>query len=462
MSVFSSLMRRIRYGGNVEKRTKRYIGAGVFGCAAVWGLSIGYLVLAPKTYTSGFVLVMPGTGEGSSLNLPTLGQATTTSSSPFASAELSPTENYRKLLLSNRLLGAAAEAAGETPEAFPLPKVDLADQTKLIGLKVTARDPNRAAARAEAIRTSFLNMLDALRKDEIQTRETAHRSMLANYKLAVNEARMKLTDYEAETGRVSIDQYSAIVAAVEHLRDAMRDADSKLANMRAGVAELTRLIGATADQAHIAMMLRSDPFLQALLEQIAKQDAEIAVLNGTHGPNAPRMMDVTAERGSAVAKLNARAAELTGIKRFDAVKSRDLSLHDERARLFERLIGQIADTEALAALRAKLAEQIEAQHTRVMALAPAASHLDDLKRDVQVTEAVFSSALARTDTSKADYFASYPMVQTLEGPTVPTKPSAPLATLAIAGGFAASLLIVASLVLTWLRTALLQRILKNA
>ena len=79
-----------------------------------------------------------------------------------------------------------------------------------------------------------------------------------------------------------------------------------------------------------------------------------------------------------------------------------------------------------------------------------------------MTEAVFSSALARTDTSKADYFASYPMVQTLEGPTVPTKPSAPLATLAIAGGFAASLLIVASLVLTWLRTALLQRILKNA
>ncbi len=87
--------------------------------------------------------------------------------------------------------------------------------------------------------------------------------------------------------------------------------------------------------------------------------------------------------------------------------------------------------------------------------------LDDLKRDVQVAEAVFSSALARTDTSKSDYFASYPMVQTLEAPEVPQKPSAPLPLLAVAGGIAATILIIAALVLTWIRTALLQRILKS-
>ena len=462
MSVHQAMMQRIRYGGPVERRTRRYVRIGAIGCAIVWGLSLGYLIVSPKTYTSGFVLVMPGTGEGSSLNLPTLGQATSTSSSPFASPDLSPTENYRRLLLSNRLLKAAAKTAGEAPEGFPTPKVELTDQTKLITIKVTARSPVQAALRAEAIRSSFQNMLDALRKDEIETRESAHRSQLAAYKTGVNDARQKLTDYEAETGLVSIEQYSSIVASVEHLRDAMRDADTKLANMRAGIAELSRQLGVTAEQANIAMTLRSDPFIQALLEQIAKQDTETAVLNSTHGPAAPRVVDLASERAAVVAKLTVRAIELTGNKRFEVLKSRDLSLHDERARLFERLVGQIADTEALNAMRAKLAEQIDTEHARVMTLAPQASHLDDLKRDVQVAEAVFSSALARTDTSKSDYFASYPMVQTLEAPELPARPSAPLPILAVAGGLAATILIIAALVLTWIRTALLQRILKNA
>ncbi len=457
-----ALMRRIRYGGSAERRIGRYIRTGAIGCAIAWGLSLGYLLLSPKTFTSGFVLVMPGTGEGSSLNLPTLGQATSTSSSPFASPDLSPTENYRRLLLSSRALKAAAEAAGETPEAFPTPKVELTDQTKLIGVKITGRSPTQAAMRAEALRIAFQTMLDALRKDEIETRESAHRSQLAAYKAAVAEARTKLTDYEASTGLVSIEQYSSIVASVEHLRDALRDADTKLANMRAGVTELSRQIGVTAEQANIAMTLRSDPIFQALLEQLAKQDTEDAVLNSTHGPTAARVVDLAAERAAVVAKLTARAAALTGNRRFDIQKSRDLSLHDERARLFERLVGQIADTEALAAMRNKLAEQIDTEHNRVMTLAPQASHLDDLKRDVQVAEAVFSSALARTDTSKSDYFASYPMVQTLEAPEVPRGPSAPLPILAVAGGFAATILIIAALVLTWIRTALLQRILKNA
>ena len=462
MSFPRALMRRIRYGGSADHRAGRYIRAGVIGCTIAWSLSLGYLMVSPKTFTSGFVLVMPGSGEGSSLNLPTLGQATSTSSSPFASPDLSPTENYRRLLLSNRVLKAAAEAAGEAPEAFPTPKVELTDQTKLIGVKITGRSPTQAALRAEALRTAFQNMLDALRKDEIETKESAHRSQLAAYKAAVAEARMKLTDYEAATGLVSIEQYSSIVASVEHLHDALRDADTKLANMRAGVTELSRQIGVTAEQANIAMTLRSDPFFQALLEQLAKQDTEDAVLNSTHGPTAPRVVDLASERAAVMAKLTARAAALTGNRRFDVLKSRDLSLHDERARLFERLVGQIADTEALAAMRTKLAEQIDTEHARVMTLAPQASHLDDLKRDVQVAEAVFSSALARTDTSKSDYFASYPMVQTLEAPEVPQRPSAPLPILAVAGGLGATILIIAALVLTWIRTALLQRILKSA
>lgn len=457
-----AIVRRLRHGGDAEKRSRRYLLAGAIGCFGVWTMSAGYLALMPPTFTSGFVLVMPGTGAGSSVNLPTLGQATSTSSSPFASPELSPTENYRKMLLSRRLLTAAAKAADENPDAFPAPRIDLADQTKLIAVKVTGRTAGQAAGRAEALRTSFLAMLDALRNDEIQMRDVAFRNQLAGYKVAVEQARQRLTAHEAETGLVSLEQYSVIVASVERSREALRDVDTRLANTRAGVAELTRQLGVTPEQAAAAMALRSDPLFQSLLEQLAKQETEMATLTGTHGPANPRVADLTAERAGVVAKLTARAAEVTGIRRNDILKLRDLSTREERARLFERIVGQTADAESLAATRAKLIEQIEAEQVRVSRLAPAASHLDDLRRDLQVAEAVFSSALARTDTSKSDYFASYPMVQTLEDPEVPSRKSGPLPSFALAGGFAATLLIIASLVLTWIRTALLQRILKSA
>ena len=102
-------------------------------------------------------------------------------------------------------------------------------------------------------------------------------------------------------------------------------------------------------------------------------------------------------------------------------------------------------------MHSQLTGQITVEQARVLSLAPDASRLDDLKRDVQVAEAVFSTALARIDTSKADFFASYPMVQTLEAPAMPTRPSGPLPILAVAGGMAATVLIFIALGLAWLR-----------
>lgn len=460
--ILRSFIRRVIRGGCVDSRMRRYVITGAISCTAAWAVSFGYLELTPRSYTSAFTFVLPGTGAGSSLNLDRLGQATTTSTSPFASADLSPTENYRKMLLSKRLMTAAADTLGEPVDSFSLPKVELSDQTKLIAVKVTGHTPHQAVARANALRNAFQQMLDSLRSDEIQTRDAAYRNMLAGYKAHLNETRQRLIEHEAATGLASIDQYSTIVASVERLRDQLRDVDAKLANMHAGVGELTRLLDISAEAANFAMILRGDPQFQALLDQLAKEDAELATLTGTRGQNNPRVVDLQAERASTAARISMRITELTGSKRQDVLKMRDLSIRDERARLFERLMGQIADTEAMTAMRTQLKLQLDIEQVRVVSLSQAASRLDDLKRDVQVADAVFSSALARVDTSKSDFFASYPIVQTLEEPELPLRPSSPLPLLAVAGGLAASLLTLAALVLTWLRTALLQKILKNA
>jgi len=72
---------------------------------------------------------------------------------------------------------------------------------------------------------------------------------------------------------------------------------------------------------------------------------------------------------------------------------------------------------------------------------------------------VFSSALARVDTNKADPFASYPLVQTLEEPSLPRKRASPSTTLALAGAIAASILLVIGFLLLWLRQPIIHKLL---
>ena len=419
-------------------------------------------MLSPRNYTSGFVLVLPGTGAASSMNLESVGSATSTTAPAFSSPDLSPTENYRKILLSHRLLTQAAELLGENPDSFPIPKIELADQTKLITVSVTGRSPALALGRANAIKAAFLEILDRLREDELKERDAAYQQILSGYKARLQDARQRLIEHQARTGLVSLDQYGTIVATVEHLHEQQRDVDARLAQARSTVAELTRMLDTTPEVASSAMVLRSDPLFQALLDTLAKQDSELATLAGIHGQANPRLMDAQAERASVLGKLTERGALLAGLKRIDVLKLRDISLRDERARLFERLVNQVADANALAAVQGQLAEQIKSEQLRVIRLADDASRLENLRRDVQVAEAVFTSALARIDTSKADYFASYPMVQTFEAPLLPQKPSSPMPILAVGGGIGASFLIFIALVLSWLRIVLLRKILRNA
>ena len=88
--------------------------------------------------------------------------------------------------------------------------------------------------------------------------------------------------------------------------------------------------------------------------------------------------------------------------------------------------------------------------------------LADLAGDLRVAEAVFSSALARLDTNKSDPFASYPLVQTLEAPSLPRAKSAPSPVFAIAGAMGATLLILIGFLLLWLRQPIIRKLLPNA
>ncbi|MEQ9675784.1 MAG: hypothetical protein RLO10_15125, partial [Roseovarius indicus] len=108
---------------------------------------------------------------------------------------------------------------------------------------------------------------------------------------------------------------------------------------------------------------------------------------------------------------------------------------------------------------ATLAARIEAEDDRLTGLASLASELEDRQRDFAVAEAVFASAIARTQSTKTDVYASYPLIQMLENPSLPEHPSSPRRKLAIGAGGAATFMLLMGLVLAWVRKPIISRLL---
>ena len=174
------------------------------------------------------------------------------------------------------------------------------------------------------------------------------------------------------------------------------------------------------------------------------------------------MEGLIAERATLQSELARRGKDLTGLDEAQVLSFADLAATNAREGLFSSLSQRDSDTAgnnaALSELRRQIAEKSKDAEEQVSQ----AAQLADLLRDLRVAEAVFSSALAQLDTNKSDPFASYPLVQTLEAPSLPRSTSGPSPALFIAGAFAASIFITIGFILLWLRQPIIRKLLPNA
>lgn len=443
-------------------RYRRYIMAVLPPLAAIWLLTIAYIALAPNRYDSEMTLILPGSGVGSSLNLESIGQASGTASSAFSSTTLSPTENYKRLLMSDRVIGAAAAAIGEDAQDFPTPTIKLVDQTNLIAISVTGGSPEQANARAAALQEVFLTALEDLRNDEASRREEAGQSRIATLADKVAEAQRKVLDFQGRSGLVSLDQFNNRIAALDDLKAREREARTIRSQNSAIAGRLASTLRVSADQANRALRLSSDPAFQQLLGRYSTVLTDETEQGGTLGPAHAKMEELRAEREQLEGALAKRGGAVTGLRPATVMQFAELSVSDTRASLFEGLLLRDSANAGSGAALSEIRRQIGQQTSKAGELVEQASELAGLTRELRVAEAVFSSALARVDTNKSDPFASYPLVQTLEAPSMPGTKASPKPVFALAGAFAASILLVIGFMLLWLRQPIIRKILPNA
>ncbi len=443
-------------------RYRRYLVALAGPLALIWGITLAYVLFAPDRFDSRMTLILPGTGVGGSLNLESIGQATTNTSSAFSSPSLSPTENYKRLLTSDIVLRDAARRAEEEEGEFPAPAIKLIDQTNLIEVEMPARNPEQAQKRMIALQDAFLGALDKLREDEAIAREDADAARIAELEAKVDEAQKALLDFQGETGLVSLDQFAGRVTALDQLKATERDRRVQLAESRGGAGRLASTLDISLGQARMAMRLKADPEFRALLSRYATVASEHTEKGATLGDAHATMEELAVQREALRSALGARGGEVSGASSAQVLSFADLAVTDTRERLFATLTERDASGSGHQSALSELRRQIAEQSQNAGDLVGQASQLADLMRDLRVAEAVFSSALARLDTNKSDPFASYPLVQTLEAPSIPRARSAPSPVFALAGAIAASIFTLLGFLLVWLRQPIIRKLLPNA
>lgn len=443
-------------------RYRRYIAVMAGPLAVIWALALGYIAFAPDRYDSQMSLILPGTGVGASMNLESIGQASTNTSSAFSTPSLSPTENYKRLLMSDMVLREAAQIAGEEEGAFPEPSITLIDQTNLIEVRLTAETPEDAQKRMAALRTAFNAQLDSLREDEARTRENADAKRIAELEGKVDEAQQALLDFQGETGLVSLDQFAGRITALDQIKANERDRKVRVAETASATARLSSTLQISLAQARQAMLLKADPEFQELLRRYAASLGAHTERSATLGDAHGDIEELAARKAALRNDLARRGSQLTGLAGGQVIAFADLAASTAREGLFTSLSQRDSDTAGNIAALAELRRQIAEQSTDTQTQVAQAAKLAELLRDLRVAEAVFSSALARLDTNKSDPFASYPLVQTLETPSLPRSKAAPSAALVILSALTASIFLIMGFLLLWLRQPIIRKLLPNA
>ncbi|MBW8185239.1 GumC family protein [Shewanella nanhaiensis] len=443
----------------VNARRWVYIKTAIGALTLIWSLVTLVLVMSPTRFESKWTLILPGAGAGALVNLDSIGQATSTNSSPYASSAIDPRENYKALSMSSVLINAAAKTIKIPNYKMGKPKLKLPNQTGLMQFTISGPSAEGAQEKAWAHYHSLQALLSRLRDDETQQRENGVKVGLDGFANKVSQSQDKILSFQSQIGLVSLDQFKELALTIERLRHNRVNMVSKLQGVIASQKMLEMHLSLNAKQAADLLKLKNDQLYQQLLVIYTQATTTLAEFSGRYGKKHPQVMTQKHQQDALFQALKKRCKILLGYQ--DDVLMLKLSADDidGRAQLMRQLISLNTEAEGLNQEIKSLTTQIAAWDTRLEDSNDDAAKLEDLHREHQLATAVFTSALAKLDIGKADIYSAYPLIQLLAPPSLPEKPNKLSTILALLGGIISSIFCLAGLSILWVRKPILQKIL---
>lgn len=428
-----------------------YIRGAALSVTLVWALVTIYMTLSPRLYASRFTLNVPGAANQSSFSLESIGQATSTPTSPFSTTALSPKVVYREIADSEQVRSAAATELGMTVKDFGRPRVKLVDETALMLFEVSASSAGLAKRKAEALIGAFNIQLDTLRRDELEKREAAIRRNLESYQAEARRVRDLQQKANEQSGLHSLSQFAELVTQTTAMRRRIADLDGELMRAEREHATLVTRLGLSSTEADAALRIAGSPQIQRALAEYSEAQSQLSSDTERYGTRHPARLLTETRVAAAKGELDRQLAKVR-LGTSDTLANVLLAMNGaHRAELMQMLVR----TEALASGKRREIETLREEALRferdVDRLAPAAAQLEQLKKDQIVADAVLSSAMARINASRSDIYGSYPIVQVVAQPDQTDYLVQPRMFYAVLGGLSGSIFACLAWMLAWLQ-----------
>lgn len=428
----------------------------------VWFMSAAYYLFMPPTYTSKWTMIVPVSNNTSSVSLDSIGQTSTTQGQNFGSITLSPKVIYKEIADSEQVRQDAAHLLGIEAHQFGRPRVKLIDETSLMMFQMPGKTPEEAKKRGDALVTAFNRQLDTLRQDEADKRARSIKENLKAYQTNVDAARDRVVEFQRSSGLRSANQFNDIVAGAELIRRKVTESRSEIEKLDQNQEALVQRLGLDPTIAAAGLRLSANPAFARLAASFAEANGVLHENRMIYGPNHPAMATARFKSAGAMREIRDLALSMGVNHQLDLqnlIMVMNASTHGE---LLRTMVGNESALNGRRHEVVALEVELTGLEEEISKISGDAARLEKLRKDVLVAEAVLTSAMARLDTSKTDLFSSYPIVQTLAQPSLPTERTQPQLMIAIAGGLFGTMFICFAWGALWARKTFGRKRLKSA
>jgi uncharacterized protein involved in exopolysaccharide biosynthesis len=391
-----------------------------------------------------------------------VGQVVSQTSAPFSSHGFNPRVNYKEMLLSRGVLNLASAQLSLSPEKFGQPKIALTEQTSILAISITGNSAKQAEAKAWALYNSLQFELDRLRADEVLHRDESIQGVLKEYRVRLNEARANILQFQQSSSLVSQEQFTLLVISLQTIKEKQLYLHADVSHLDDYAYGLGKNLGVSADLAGKAFILQSDVEFRGLLKELDISTSQLSEYQSRWGDGHPKVVAEQQRYQAARSALLVRSSIIAGPHAATVFSSLDLEVNPKRAQMFADLIEASAKAQGITAQIVDLHRSELHLKDQLKIYARESAVLDRFQREFDLAEAIFTSAAARLEAGKADVFASYPVLQLLTKPSLPTDIHSPIPQLGLVAGLVGFLFITSGVTVLCNRRRIIKVLLKRS
>ena len=262
---------------------------------------------------------------------------------------------------------------------------------------------------------------------------------------------MKNSSFESD------DQLENLAQGVEALRRLRSDYSVQAKGLEKRISDLERNSDFQVSDASDAYKLKGDQVYQQQLAEYGRLKTEFTQSAAELSSQHPKTLQVKEELENAENALIERSTVLLGRPNsIESLAKKEALIENPQVNvvyedLFKEGTVNRADRERLKSQNQQLIGEISQMEARLQKLSSEKLMIDRLRQDLQVSEAVLASKVAKLDLNQEDIYSIYPPIQLVVEPTIPDEdsPISPSIRMVILTALAGSFILTTGLILLW-------------